>query len=415
MDTLFLISNESQENIEMTKSYASKVVNMDIYTNISNIINSIYKPTDDILRYLFDVCNNHHKGKRIYIHFIGLPHASWNYINDVYKIFTIRSNNTNEFIYKIITLSDSSWIISDIKCLQTIIYDTDTIIFKNDSIKKLYIQNKISFNQPKKLMHDSISSDLYRSIPYLIDRNKFTEEKETFFSKIKITFPNHIENLIIITSKIIVSNYAFDYVNNRSIYSTDDRFQQTKKTIETVRSKIKNTFIILIDNSSFEPYPEIDNYLKKSVDLFLNPADEHILFELTDRNAYKSLAEAAQMQYIIHVIKSYNVNFRNLFKITGRYVINNNFVYEKYLTDTNIFKILKKDEFFTCFYKIAAQRFENYANAIVTVFNNGLNNEKYAYNSYEKLLKNEMKGDFTYIDSLGITQRIAVFNDNSNI
>ena len=47
-----------------------------------------------------------------------------------------------------------------------------------------------------------------------------------------------MNNLILITSVICTTNKPLSYTNNRSVYSHEERFEQTKKTIETVKEKI---------------------------------------------------------------------------------------------------------------------------------------------------------------------------------
>jgi hypothetical protein len=59
------------------------------------------------------------------------------------------------------------------------------------------------------------------------------------------------KNVVLITSKIHVSKVEYSYVNTRSIYTSEQRFKQTMKTIQSVKKYIPNCFIVLIDNSTF--------------------------------------------------------------------------------------------------------------------------------------------------------------------
>ena len=43
-----------------------------------------------------------------------------------------------------------------------------------------------------------------------------------------------MNNLVLITSVICTTNNPLSYTNNRSVYSHEERFEQTKKTIESI-------------------------------------------------------------------------------------------------------------------------------------------------------------------------------------
>jgi hypothetical protein len=55
-----------------------------------------------------------------------------------------------------------------------------------------------------------------------------------------------MKNLVLITSVICIENKPLSYTNVRSIYSHQERFEQTKKTIETIREKIPNAKIFVV-------------------------------------------------------------------------------------------------------------------------------------------------------------------------
>ena len=47
-----------------------------------------------------------------------------------------------------------------------------------------------------------------------------------------------MNNLILITSVINTPNKPLSYTKNRSVFTRNERFEQTKKTILTVREKV---------------------------------------------------------------------------------------------------------------------------------------------------------------------------------
>ena len=54
-----------------------------------------------------------------------------------------------------------------------------------------------------------------------------------------------MDNLVLITSVINTPNTPLSYTNTRSVFSRQDRFEQTKKTIKSVREKLSNSKIII--------------------------------------------------------------------------------------------------------------------------------------------------------------------------
>ena len=78
-------------------------------------------------------------------------------------------------------------------------------------------------------------------------------------------------NITLITSIIHTPNTPLSYIKTRSIYTREERFEQTKRTIETVREKIPDNKIFLIECSQFTT--EESDYLKSKVDIFMNIID----------------------------------------------------------------------------------------------------------------------------------------------
>lgn len=157
-----------------------------------------------------------------------------------------------------------------------------------------------------------------------------------------------MNNLVLITSVINTPNMPLSYTNMRSVYSRQERFQQTILTIESVRKFIPNSIIILIDCTDF--LPEEYNYLKENVDYLIN------LWNNNDvkNNIFgksKALGEGTMTICGLEFIEQHNITYKNLFKICGRYVLNEQFDYSIY---DNEFIITKKinDAVCTFIYKL---------------------------------------------------------------
>ena len=231
---------------------------------------------------------------------------------------------------------------------------------------------------------------------------------------------NHYDNLVLITSKIYISNNKFNYTKKRSIYTKEERFLQTINTINSIKIMIPNVFIILIDNSNFTPKEK--TILINSTHLFINYNDL-MMNDNTDNCEIKAIGELCQLSYALRIINNNNFHFNNFFKITGRYIINKNFVYDIYNTkykNDNIFKknTSLKDRlyYYTCFYKISNNNFNDYINIIDNIYKKLLLNScETTHNIFdlEFLLPSQIH--FKEVHHLGITQYISCFNDISDI
>ena len=270
-----------------------------------------------------------------------------------------------------------------------------------------------------KLIYDK-KQDYFYTIEPIIYFNDFWDSyfiKNQIIEEDKIN--NYInKNLVLITSKIIVSDKPFSYVDKRSIYTKEQRFIQTLNTIESIRKYIPDSYIVLIDNSLFNSSEY--NTLFLLTDYFINITDDKELNYYTDECAIKMLSDLMQqLCFYENFVKKYNINnIRNFFKISGRYFINENFNYKNFDNDYTIFKknieILDRDYYYTSFYKINSTKFLEYFDILKSIKKE---EEKYSINTvndFETFLPNKIN-DKKVIDCLGITQLISVWNEISEI
>jgi hypothetical protein len=224
------------------------------------------------------------------------------------------------------------------------------------------------------------------------------------------------ENLVLVTSKIRVSGAPFSYIKSRSLYSLDERFQQTIQTITSIRDFIPNSYIILIDNSKDLP-SRYSDYLNSHVDVFVTSPSKALKY-FTDVNKFKAFAELAQM------IELYNMllhridvgGFKNIFKISGRYTVLPTFDIDQYnaLPDTDVFKrdenVTDRQYYYTCFYKIAPRNFHAYFQTLKGIFSS--RDEYISQNmlDLEVMIPRALNYAFTHVKDLGIRQNVAVWN-----
>lgn len=171
---------------------------------------------------------------------------------------------------------------------------------------------------------------------------------------------SHI-NFVMVSSLIKITDAPLTYSKIRSVYSHEERFEQTLKTIESVRKYIPNATICLVDCSQFTENEE--NILHSSCDYVLNLYDTQLRNTLRYSNS-KSQCEGLQTLVVIQFIKQNNITFNNFFKITGRYTLNEQFDYSIFNRDMNVGRIQPDmtTYFLTSFYKLTPSAVHNLYN-----------------------------------------------------
>jgi hypothetical protein len=272
----------------------------------------------------------------------------------------------------------------------------DYIINNNGTYKK----TNFNFNFKSNLLFDATFSDL----------NKMINRNITLHS-------NYIENLVVITSKIHCSNNKFTYSNTRSIYSSEQRLNDTLKTIESIRRYIPNSKILLIDNSLFTP-SEYET-LNKALDIFLHRNSISDIDFYTNICSYKAFGEISQIIQINKFILLNNINFKNMFKISGRYLVNENFNIDSYKVNKNVMKkaveVKADNYYYTSFYKIYYEHFQNFARCINLLMSNESILKNKDSLGLEQHIYSIIKDDTLLINTLGVTQNIAVWDQKNNI
>lgn len=287
--------------------------------------------------------------------------------------------------------------------------------------KKFYFDNIDEFLN----LIDNNKQNYFKTIKPVIYYNKFWDE---YFGCKPYPYGNFIKNninkieqvnnknVILITSKIYVSNINFSYSKTRSVYSFEERFKQTLKTIASVKKEIPDYFIVLFDNSTFTK--EEKNLLDKSVDCFINVTNNETLNYYTTKCKYKYLSDLFQQinsyYYFFKFID--HTKIQNLFKISGRYYINNEFKYDSYKNDLNIFKknitITERDYYYTSFFKISKNFLPEYFLKLIDIYEN---KGDYFNLDLEVIYGKCFLENMTLVDKLGVTQLISCWPEKSKI
>jgi hypothetical protein len=282
--------------------------------------------------------------------------------------------------------------------------------------------NTHTFNNLKSLKEiiSKVKQDFFYTIKPKIFYNDFWDSyfgEEIVNTKIECVCPELIErtkdkNIVMITSKIYISNNPFTYSNSRSIYSSEERLEQTLNTIESIKQYIPDYFIILIDNSYFST--EIFELLKSKVDCFLNILGNEQLNYYTEKCPIKYLSDLSHQicvyKYFLKYVNNYNI--KNLFKISGRYKLNETFDYNQYDSNDNIFKlndnVKDRNYYYTSFYKISNTFMIEYFNKLDNIFRN---KEEYNILDLEVIFGFVFSENMTLVNNLGITQYISCWNE----
>lgn len=171
------------------------------------------------------------------------------------------------------------------------------------------------------------------------------------------------KNIIIVTSIINIPDKPFSYTSKRSQYSREERFQQTKYTIKTLKNKIPDVKIMLVECSVLneEEIEYINNNIDYFYNLYGNEELEKSIFGLS-----KSLGENTLLINAIICLKQNNIEYDNLYKISGRYWLTDKFNYDNYDNDKIVYStnIYNEKDIYTSFYKLNKKHIDLYVEFI---------------------------------------------------
>lgn len=211
-------------------------------------------------------------------------------------------------------------------------------------------------------------------------------------------------NLIIIPSIIRCVNKRLSYSAIRSEYSPEERFQQILKTITSVKEKIPNPYIVLLECSKgIEKYETV---LKSKVNEYINYYK--INSEITDavESMYKGYGESLTIYtYLKDKTEKLHNQFENIFKISGRYFLNSKFDYNKFNNAENIFRYYPQYNVVTTrLYKINKRYFDLYLSNFLPI----IEQCKKGHSIENIIVSNKSSLTYKHVDYLGVSGYIAV-------
>jgi hypothetical protein len=135
-------------------------------------------------------------------------------------------------------------------------------------------------------------------------------------------------DLFLITSVINTGDKAWSYCATRSFYTPQERFEQTLQTIESIRNLNDSSRIMLVECSDLSESMTVA--LKSKVDYFLQCIDDADVRASCLNSEKKGYGEAKKSQRAVEYILTHNVQFNRLFKISGRYFLNDQFIKSRF-------------------------------------------------------------------------------------
>lgn len=218
-----------------------------------------------------------------------------------------------------------------------------------------------------------------------------------------------MKNLVLITSIINPSNKPLSYSNVRSVYTREERYIQTKKTIESVKKHIPDIKIMIIECADFTK--EENDYFEKECDYILNLWDKNDIHPQIFGSS-KSLGEGTLTMEALKYIENNKIVFDNLFKICGRYRLNENFNYNVYKNNNLIFRKINK-KICTGFYKLPFNFVSVLLNFLINSKNEMANCIEYEtlFYNFSNIIDYE---NVSFIDEIGFEGNCTVNGSNAS-
>ena len=218
-----------------------------------------------------------------------------------------------------------------------------------------------------------------------------------------------MNNLVLITSIIKPPNKELSYTKIRSVFTPEERFQQTKNTITHIKNKIPNVKILLVECSelSEEEFYYFNNNCDYVLNLINEPNYVNNIYSIS-----KSLGEGTMTICALDFIQKNNIIFDNFFKITGRYWLSTSFDYNNFNNNDIVIHHINNDinNVCTSLYKLHHININDFS--IFLINNIELMTHCIGYeNLFALFLKNIFPNKIITLQKIGINGYISVSND----
>lgn len=136
--------------------------------------------------------------------------------------------------------------------------------------------------------------------------------------------------------------------NDYGVFSFQERFDQLVKTIESIKKADELGHIILLDASNNrlpkEHFKKLENLVDKFFVFYTDPHVTYYSSKNLDSNRFtqKTFGEIITFRKAIEYIKTLNFDYDRVFKVCGRYWLNQFFDYQAHIQAKNSVVILKR-------------------------------------------------------------------------
>jgi dTDP-4-dehydrorhamnose reductase len=139
-----------------------------------------------------------------------------------------------------------------------------------------------------------------------------------------------LKDVFLITSVIQTGSNAWSYTHIRSVFTPQERFEQTLKTISSIRALKDGSRIIVCECS---PLDEImEQILREKSDIYLNCYHNAEIQEACIHTNKKGYGELLQTKYVLQYLDKNHIIFKRMFKISGRYWLTSTFDKSRFST-----------------------------------------------------------------------------------
>jgi hypothetical protein len=216
-------------------------------------------------------------------------------------------------------------------------------------------------------------------------------------------------NLFIITSVINTGNIPWSYISVRSIFSIEDRFKQTLRTIQSIRDKAPSSSILLVECSELST--EMEEILKNKVEYYVQCYGKKEIREACIQNGLKGYGEVMKMMEAITYIKQHQIPWRRLFKISGRYYLNESFSVHHFDVEQYTFKMYQPESGSTVLYSVSSNQFHHFEDTIKRIIKMYQTNGAHGLETLLPVMCQPKK----IIETLGVCGYVAIPNSITNM
>lgn len=212
-------------------------------------------------------------------------------------------------------------------------------------------------------------------------------------------------DIFLITSVIQISTNPWSYTPIRSVFSPEERFKQTLETIASIRTFHPTAKILLCECSNLdETHTKI---LIEKTDYFIQNYSDEKIRTICLGSIKKGQGESWLTWKAIQYIKENEIQFRRLFKISGRYQITQLFNASDYSDITFTFRTPFENSTAipTFLYSVPFSLLRMYE----TVIQKCIDEYEHSNPGYEDLFP-YLSNPRSFINKLGVTGRIAIDN-----